>query len=1133
MKSQESLLFPKEQFRMYRLQVYNWGTFSGLHDIPISERGFLFVGPSGAGKTTLLDGFSAMIIPPRWIDFNAAARDGMNKGKDRSLVSYVRGAWAEQKDEDSGEFTIRNLRQTSTWSAISLSYRNVLGHEVTLIQLFWIRGNANNNADVKRHYFIFEKDFNLKDMESFGQSDFDIRKIKQLFPDAFSCDNFSSYRERFCRKFNIENEIALRLLHKTQSAKNLGDLNSFLRDFMLEKPRTFEVAETLVNEFAELSEAHKSVVTAREQIEILAPSKEKHVQMGALKTEIAYLKELQDGINSYREIRRMELLKERIDSLKIIVEGLEGEAAQKQKLLNNYKNVLHELERRHGEIGGNKIEQLENEKREKESQRTEKMRKYAQAETACRELGWIQSHDQSLQTPQGFAELAGMARFEIEGLNEKTTAIRDEQFSLSGRKKEAEAAFTNARREVEALERQASSIPADMLDMRGKIAFALGIHETALPFAGELIEVKQEESSWQGAIERVLRGFALSILVSERNYTGLSNYINSIHLGKRLVYYRLSQIESGNEKQMNTQTKFEDSLFFKLNIKDSSSTDWLKTELLNRFNYSCVDSVQAFRNHDRALTREGQVKHSKTRHEKDDRYNVNDKRNWVLGFDNKDKLALFMQYAQEQALIISDCDRQLSLLADQDKENILRARLCQTLSDIQWNEIDVAPLFDRISAIEKIIHEIREGNTELKQIKKQLDEQANLVSQTENELIKVKADQETTISQIKDDENTLVVIKNEISATPAAPQKTALDERYANITNDINLDNLDTVTTSVVQVLGRDTEKINRNINDCEKQIEKSFLDFKHKWPEDSGDLDATISSAEDYFSKLSRLETDGLPTHEHRFFELLKNQSYQNLAALNSHLNNERKAIYDKMTDVNEGLRQVPFNKNENMITYLRINVSDRQLQEVRDFRQEIQKNLSHAWNEDRQEAENRFVALRNLVERLSSQETVQKHWQDCVLDVRQHVEFVGHEIDESGFDVEIYRGGAGKSGGQRQKLATTCLAAALRYQLGGNNLGVPMYAPVVLDEAFDRADNEFTALAMNIFNNFGFQMIVATPLKSVMTLEQFIGGACFIDIRDRNNSGIINIQYDHEHQRLDLPKNKDTSEDVNIEVS
>ena len=85
---QTASLFAREQFRMTRLQVYNWGTFSGLHDVPISERGFLFVGRSGAGKSTLLDAFSALLVPPRWIDFNAAAREADRSGRDRNLVSY-------------------------------------------------------------------------------------------------------------------------------------------------------------------------------------------------------------------------------------------------------------------------------------------------------------------------------------------------------------------------------------------------------------------------------------------------------------------------------------------------------------------------------------------------------------------------------------------------------------------------------------------------------------------------------------------------------------------------------------------------------------------------------------------------------------------------------------------------------------------------------------------------------------------------------------------------------------------------------------------------------------------------------------------------------------------------------------
>jgi len=69
-----------------------------------------------------------------------------------------------------------------------------------------------------------------------------------------------------------------------------------------------------------------------------------------------------------------------------------------------------------------------------------------------------------------------------------------------------------------------------------------------------------------------------------------------------------------------------------------------------------------------------------------------------------------------------------------------------------------------------------------------------------------------------------------------------------------------------------------------------------------------------------------------------------------------------------------------------------------------------------------------------------------------------------------------------------------------------------------------------MNIFNNFGFQMIVATPLKSVMTLEPFIGGACFVDINDRRVSSVLLIEYDSDQQRLNLPNH--TGREAGVEV-
>lgn len=1100
---QADFFLAREQYRMSRLQVFNWGTFDGLHEIPIAERGFLFVGRSGSGKTTLLDAFSALLVPPRWIDFNAAAREAERRGRDRNLVTYVRGAWAEQQDGGSGEIATQFLRTGATWSALALSYRNTLGQSIVLVQLFWLRGNANGSNDVSRQFLILERDFDLREIKDFG---LDLRKLKQSLPEAAYFSQFSPYCERFRRLLGIENELALRLLHKTQSAKNLGDLNTFMRDFMLDRPQTFDVADTLVGEFAELNQAHQAVLTAREQVATLTPAREDFQKLEALKIECSGLEELRWAVDRYRDATRCRLLEERLAELRVQSEGLAGEAQRLAELADLFHQNLRDLEEQHRELGGGRIERLEDEKREKEKLRMERQAKREQARGACQRLNWALPDN-----PHEFAEIIGQARREIESGQERAESLRSEQLELATQKKEIEKALAETVREVEALKRQPSNIPAHMLELRRQVAAALGLGEDALPFAGELIEVLPQEEAWRGAIERVLHGFALSLLVEERNYTALSNYVNATHLGSRLVYYKAGRPEAvaSTPAPLNLLNR-------KLQLKDGPYKTWLECELRQRFDYACVDSMQAFRQAERALTREGQVRHGKNRHEKDDRYEVQDRRRWVLGFDNRDKLALFEKQAQELADQISDLDQKIKHIIRQEQERSRRALDCQTLANLHWQEIDLEPIVARIAELDRQLEEARRGNTALEKIARQISQQRQQLNDAERELQNKRVDEQQIRRDIDNKQSDLLVMRQEAAVQLTPFQREGLDARFAALRRPLSLENLDRQSKSVGDGLTDEIGKMHESAHKLENAIEKRFAEFKRNWPADASDVDESLASANDYLAKLQRLELDALPQHEERFFQLLKDQSNQNLASLNTHLRQARKEILTRMDQVNESLSEAPFNPG----TYLRIDVSDRQIPEVVGFKQEVNQALSHAWTDDRNQAEKRFVVLRGLVERLGSQEAEQRRWRETVLDVRQHVEFIGRELDHEGREVEIYRSGAGKSGGQRQKLATTCLAAALRYQLGGNDHQVPMYAPVVLDEAFDKADNEFTALAMNIFANFGFQMIVATPLKSVMTLEPFIGGACFVDISDRRRSGVLMIEYDENRRRLNLPE-------------
>ena len=1097
--------WPAQQYRMRRMQVLNWGTFSGLHDIPIAEEGFLFVGRSGSGKSTLLDALSALLVPPLSLGFNAAAREGDKGRHDRNLVSYIRGAWADQKDIGSGEIATQYLRPTTTWSALAVEYANSSGQSVSLVQLFWQRGSSNRNADVRRHFLIAERPFDIaSELKDF---DLDLRSLKQKLVDVRHFETFSVYSEHFCRLLEIESEMALRLLHKTQSAKNLGDLNGFLREFMLDRPPTFEVAERLVKEFVELDAAHQAVVTAREQVNTLRPARDAWKRLQSVHEQLTGLDELLAGIDTYRDRCKVGLLKEETERLHTQDQGLEGQVRQQQEMLENHKTQLNQLELQHREQGGGQIEELEKQQKASEQQRDDRLVKRRQAELACKKLAWVLP-----ESPQGYAELAARARGVLEGWVLESNQADQKRDTLRDRKREAESEFVQVRKEVEAMQRQPSNIPAHMLELRRQLIEALGLAEGDLPYVGEIIDVKKEEGAWQGAVERVLRGFALSLLVDERHYAAVSSYVNDPRLNSRLVYHRVATESGGSRLSVQAW-----SLVNKLTLRDNAYRPWLDAELRRRFDYACVENMRDFRQQERAVTREGQVRHGKARHEKDDRHAIDDRREWVLGFDNREKLRLYEQRAQQLADEISRLDRELKQLEAAKAQMQDRHLASQTLANLQWQEIEVTSLLDRIQMLTRTLVEMRSGNRALKELGERIQKQKGKLKDVEDALNQTRAERINVGKQIEQYGREMDELEAQLTSSVLTDdQQQSLKARFEAFDKPLTLKNLESQRSSVERRINEEKTALRTEQGDLEKGIEKCFETFKRTWPQEGADLDETLASAPDFIALLERLEHDGLPKYEQRFFDMLKEQSTENLAALNTHLTDARKEIRERMEMVNESLAQAEFNPG----THLQIEVSDRILPDVRTFREQVKRVLENAWLVDQDGAEARFGIMRELVNKLSGEESDKQRWREQVLDVRQHVEFMGHESDAAGREVEVYRSGAGKSGGQREKLATTCLAAALRYQLGGSDGGAPLYASVVLDEAFGKADNEFTELAMKIFTNFGFQLIVATPLKSVMTLEPFIGGACFVDISDRKRSATLQIEYDHQKRRLNLPE-------------
>lgn len=1101
-----------DQFRLARIQTFNWGTFSNVFDFSIPAQGYLFVGPSGSGKSTVLDAHAALMTPPRWVDFNVAAREAERHGRDRNAMTYLRGAWAQQTGEG-GEYVSQYLRSGTTWSAIAETYRNEQGRVVVLAQVLWVRGNSTAPADAKRVFLTLEREFDVQELEFFAKNEFDARRFKHDLPDAKAHTEFSAYQERFRRLLGIDNERALRLLHKTQSAKNLGDLNVFLRDFMLDEPEAFGIATSLVNEFGELNEAHQEVVAARKQIQTLKPARDAYMELDRSNNERNGLQAIQSAIDQYREHRRKLLLGERIAELGVDKEGSRQEALRLTQIADDEFVKLTDLQRQKFKLGADVLDRLDDDIKAAEAEKPGRITKRDLAAAACKVMGWA--------VPDSVVWFVQR----VDAAKQRVLKARDLQKELEERKDQlktdhrlASEEFRKTVAEVNALERQKSNLPARLVDLRERMACDLSIPEEKLPFVGELLEVRPDAAEWRGAIERVLGGFARSILVDDKHYPAVSAYLNERNIGERLVYFRTIQQSSG-------RTPGPNSLVRKLNLARESFGDWVQEELKHSFDLECADTLQAFRIASRAVTREGSVKHNTMRHEKNDRHSVNDRSQWVLGFDNKEKLTLYKHKAAELGGRISELQTALDKIGDEEDLQQKQLLHCQNLSNLTWNDIDVGSLLTRIDDLKARLQAEREARPDLAV----LDDRIKAREHVHSTAVDKKNDEEAKgrgiakeIDQLNGKRAELARLWPGCDRPPAFAEQ--ISARYVATGKELTLENVDQVTGLVERGINAELRALDCRLADLQNAIVQRFAEFNRLWPAVAGGLDATLASAEDYLAKLKRLEDDNLPAYEDRFFKLLREQSDQNLTLLATRLDEERSAIRTRMELVNESLRTAPFNPG----THLVIDTTDKSLEDVRLFRASLRESLSHSFSNDRDLAEERFKALAALVKRLASQETVDKNWRNLVLDVRQHVEFVARELDEDDIEVEVYRSGAGKSGGQRQKLAATCLAAALRYQLGGQDRALPSYSTVVLDEAFDKADAEFTAMAMNIFKTFGFQMIVATPLKSVMTLEPFIGGACFVHIKDRKKSAVIPIAYDGETQRLKLTQDLRNAEET-----
>ena len=1083
------------QHRLTGIQLVNWGTFANHHRIDVAEKGFLITGASGSGKSTILDAISVVLVRPKDLNLNAAAGDAGQRARDRTVLSYVRGSWSINADEITGEVATQQLRPGTTWSAIALEYSDGAGVETTLVRVFWAARGVSDPGGVKSVNLILDARFDLRDLQPVLVDGLSLRTVKTMLSPWYAGDQYPAFQEKFARRLGLGGERALRLLHKTQATKGLTSLDSLLRDFMLDEPETFAIAGRMVEQFDELSAAHDAVQVARRQVAHLEPVRELNADLGRLTARAAELESENDGTDWYVTERAIALHHDEIARTERERTDAEAEHDRIEAELSLLTDRIDVLREQHSAAGGGRIDGIRSEREQAERELTDRGRRQKSVLTSLTVL------DAPTPSTQGeYAELADQAKAEIDTLTSGGGRFDREQYDAFAVADEARKQLSAARAEIATLAASRSNIDSADLRLRDELAAAARVDPRRLPFVAELLDVSDEFAEWRGAIERLLGGFARSVLIPESVYAAASAYIDSTHLGRRLLYYRVPR-----ETTQTPRATGPDSVVRRIEVADSPHAAWLHAELSSRFDYACAESLAAFQRADKAITVRGQVRHGSSRHEKNDRSRIDDRRQWVLGFDNAAKRQLFEADAARLQSEVDAAAKQVSALAEQRAANQLRLDACRRILETPWSDIDTASAARRLHDLEKLIAEFTSTHRDLARLDEQIAEQKEAADVAGKSLHVAGARVQTASNALTRLATGLAERQaNRAELQPADDAALArLDRRFTTRARSLTLERLGDLRADVQKEISSETSGVERKIRDIREKLTQIFTEFKAEWTAEAADVDTDVEATGEYLRILERIEHDGLPQFESRFLAMLQDLSTMSLGQLRRQIDQERRQIRDRIAPINESLALSEYGHG----TTLRIDVKERQLALVNDFKRDVAAATDESLVNDPARATERFEILRGLVTRFGSPEPEHRHWREQVLDVRRHVEFEAREIGEGGETVEIHTSGAGRSGGQRVKLVTFALAAALRYQLGGRNAALPDYGTVVIDEAFDKADADFTEKSMRIFEQFGFQMVLATPMKLIQTLSPFIGGATVIHIRDRKESSAFPI--------------------------
>ncbi|MCR4734622.1 MAG: hypothetical protein K5829_06450 [Treponema sp.] len=1124
-------LFSTGGYNLDYFQILNWGTFDKkIYTLNAKNKTTLLTGENGSGKTTLVDALLTLLVPNDKRFYNQSS--GEAKKRDRSEESYVLGAYGSMLTGEDDNSSIQYLRKREdTISILNGCFTNPFEQKsITLLQIRYF-----TNSNMQQVFAITEGKLSIEDINKLLQEqNIEIIRNKK-WKDILTSNrgtafypSFKQYASAYSRIFGFRSEKALTLFSQIVGLKVLGDINSFIKLNMLEEGNIIDEFDKFQENYTNLVHCSNIIKKTRIQIE-----KFKSVNDTGLK----YLEEkkAREDINSIQETIPYWYMKNADSLLSEELYSIQEKLKEEQESLNRNSKELETIEKDIESINhsiaqdsntlrlkeiDNKLETLNAEKERKQKTSYEfssnLLKLNLKLPTSAYDFGILKSSISTSFTESSIRE------------NELEEEIRQKKNELDAKNEEIK--LINS--ELKSLSNRDSNIPDSNILIRNTICNAINVDENQLPFAGELLCVKEEAKVWNNAIEKVLHNFALTIIVPDEYYKDVSTFVDKTNMKGRVVYIKAENDVFDLGEEINFA---EDSIGCKLAFKETNPLcRFVKKYINEHFSYKCTNDINEYTSLRKAVTESGLIK-SELKNEKDDRPNRNTKTNWVLGWNNKEKRTLL---SHEYDLLLDELthlNTQISQLIN-EKSNMRHIQdICNMCSIVTaWDEIDVESVIKQIDSVQSEKNNLLKSNSTLADLNKQLDQLKFLKDNKKtfiNNLYKIMGTTEQKNKDITEefDKNTkqLKELENAIDFELLSSNILSLESYFPRLSKAKTYSDLKNNKESIENALREKSGSLGKILGGYETQLKnlmdeaihpssKSIREKYGDWSADFSDLRATLDYLDDFIKVYNRLENDDLPKYTNRFHEYLHTALKEDFTGFQRSLQNQQQEIKQAITSLNQDLKRIAYNKNPD--TYLQLEWRTKNDVDIKEFTRLLNEAkpdaMLFAQNNPVKEEE-QFEKIQKLLNTLNEDERFKKK----VLDVRNWFQYGAKELYmQDNCQKQYYSDSSSLSGGQKTKLTYTILAAAISYQFGiaASTDTNSSFRFVIIDEAFSKIDTKNSEQVMSIFNELDIQVMVVTPNDKINVVEDYISSIHLVDKYNTNDSRLIYMDINEYEEKV-----------------